>query len=81
MLPRITDAHYFTGHIIRLRFNEGTEGEFDLFNELYGEVFEPLKEVCYFRKFQLNPELRTIVWPNGADFAPEFLRSLVKVAA
>ena len=81
MLPRITDARYVTGHIIRLRFNDGTEGEVDLFSELYGEVFEPLKEVGYFRKFQLHPELRTIVWPNGADFAPEFLRSLVKVAA
>ena len=81
MLPRITDARYIAGHIIRLRFNDGTEGEVDLFNELYGEVFEPLKEVGYFRKFQLHPELRTIVWPNGADFAPEFLRSLVKVTA
>ena len=81
MLPRITDARYITGHTIWLRFNDGTEGEVDLFSELYGEVFEPLKEVGYFRKFQLDPELRTIVWPNGADFAPEFLRSLVKVTA
>lgn len=81
MLPRITDARYVTSHIIRLRFNDGTEGEVDLFDELYGEVFEPLKKVGYFRKFQVHPELRTIVWPNGADFAPEFLLSLVKVAA
>ena len=81
MLPRITDARYVTGHTIRLRFNDGTEAEVDLLSELYGEVFEPLREVGYFRKFQLHPELRTIVWPNGADFAPEFLRSLVKVAA
>jgi hypothetical protein len=44
-------------------------------------VFEPLKEVEYFRKFQVHPELRTIVWPNGADFAPEFLRASLRVAA
>ena len=81
MLSPITDARYVTNYIVRLRFNDGTEGEVDLFSELYGEVFEPLKEVDYYRKFQLHTELRTIVWPNGADFAAEFLRSLLKVAA
>lgn len=81
ILPRITDARYIAGHIIRLRVSDGAEREVDLFSELYGEVFEPLKEVGYFRKFQLHPTLRRIVWPNGADFAPEFLGSLLKVAA
>jgi hypothetical protein len=52
-----------------------------LTNELDGEVFEPLRDVEYFKTFKLHPELRTVVWPNGADFAPEFLRSAVRVAA
>jgi hypothetical protein len=57
------------------------EGEIDLANGLYGEVFEPLKDVEYFRRIQIHPERRTIVWPNGADLAPEFLRSSLRVAA
>lgn len=48
--------------------------------ELYGEVFEPLKDFAYFRTFRVHPELRTVVWPNGADFAPEFLRSALSAA-
>lgn len=66
MLPRTTDAGYIAVYTIWLRCNGGAEGEVDLFNELYGEVFELLKEVGYFRKFQVHPELRTIVWPHGA---------------
>ena len=81
MLPRVTEARHVNGHTIWLRFNDGTEGEIDLTEELHGEVFEPLKEVEYFRKFQVHPELKTVVWPNGADFAPEFLRSSLRVDA
>lgn len=81
MLPRITDARYIADHTIRLRFADGVEGEVDLSRELEGEVFEPLKDPEYFKSFRLHPELKTLVWPNGADFAPEFLRSAVRIAA
>jgi Protein of unknown function (DUF2442) len=81
MLPRITNARYVEEHTIWLRFADGTEGEIDLKQELDGEVFEPLKDKNYFKTFTLHPELRTIVWPNGADFAPEFLRAALRVAA
>ncbi len=81
MLPHIIEARYVSGHTIWLRFNDGAEGELDLFNELHGPIFEPLRSVEVFRQFVLHPELRTLVWPNGADFAPEFLRSALRVAA
>ena len=81
MLAHVADARYVGGHTLWLRFDDGAEGEVDLSSELYGEVFEPLKEIDYFRSFRLHPELRTIVWPNGADFAPEFLRAELRVAA
>jgi len=41
------------------------------FSELYGELFEPLKDKDFFSSFTL--EGRTLSWSNGADFAPEFL--------
>jgi hypothetical protein len=81
MLTRIAEARYVDGHTIWLRFADGAEGEVDLHAELEGEVFEPLKDREYFKTFQLHPELRTVVWPNGADFAPEFLRASLRVAA
>ena len=44
-------------------------------------VFEPLKDIDEFRKVTLDRDIRTIVWPNGADFAPEFLYERLKVVA
>jgi hypothetical protein len=81
MVPRILEAKHARDYTIWLRFSDGTEGEVDLSSELHGEVFQPLRDAAYFRSFQLHPELRTIVWPNGADFAPEFLRASLRVAA
>jgi hypothetical protein len=81
MLPRVIQARHVGGHTIWLRFSDGAEGEVDLSSEIHGEAFEPLKDVDYFRKLQVDPELRTVVWPNGADFAPEFLRSSLRIAA
>lgn len=81
MLSHVVEARHLSGHTLWLRFDDGAQGEVDLTDEIHGEVFEPLKDVEYFRKFQLHPELRTVVWPNGADFAPEFLRSSVHVSA
>jgi Protein of unknown function (DUF2442) len=73
MTPRLTEAKYVRDYILHLRFADGTEGDVDLGQELEGEVFEPLKELAFFRAFTVSPELHTVTWPNGADFAPEFL--------
>jgi hypothetical protein len=81
MLPKITAASYAADFSIWLRFSDGLEGTVDLSDHLDGEVFEPLRDVAYFAKVRLHPELHTLVWPNGADFAPEFLRRKLLVAA
>jgi Protein of unknown function (DUF2442) len=81
MLPRIVDAQYIAGFVVWLRFSDGVEGEIDLSGDLVGPIFEPLQDIDEFRRFVLHPELRTLVWPNGADFAPEFLRAKLRVVA
>ena len=75
MIPHIVQASYVSGYTLGLQFSDGAEGEVDLGAELHGEVFEPLKEVQAFQAFEVNPELTTVVWANGADFTPEFLRA------
>jgi hypothetical protein len=81
MLPRVIDARHAGAHRVWLRFADGLTGEIDLAPELWGEVFEPLRDVSEFAKLKADPELETVVWPNGADFAPEFLYEKVKQAA
>jgi hypothetical protein len=81
MLSHVTHARYVSGYTIWIHFNDGIEGEVNLSSELQGPIFEPLKNLEIFRQFKVHPELRTLVWPNGADFAPEFLYSAVKIAA
>ena len=79
MLSRIVEARYIGGFTVWLRFDDGLAGEVDLSQELEGDVFRPLRDTEFFGCFQLHPELRTLVWPNGADFAPEFLREKLKI--
>ena len=77
----ILEARYIKDHVIWLRFADGTEGEIDLAPELKVPVFEPLRDPFYFREFAIHPEFHTLVWPNGADSAPEFLHDSVNVLA
>ena len=73
MLPKLTNAEYVGEYQIKVFFEDGTEGIIDMKDDLWGEVFEPLKELSVFRNFRIDPELQTIVWPTGADLAPEYL--------
>ncbi len=73
MFLHITSVTYLESYKLRLAFNDGVVKDVDLSGELYGTVFEPLKDVNFFKKVQVNSDTNTIEWPNGADFAPEFL--------
>lgn len=77
----VLEARYVRDYVVWLRFRDGTAGEIDLWPELYGHVFEPLREQAVFRAFTVDPDFHTLVWPNGADFAPEFLHDNVRVTA
>jgi len=78
---RLVEARHVAQYTVWLRFSDGVEGEIDLRGELYGPMFEPLKDPEIFKSFSVHPELHTLVWPNGADFSPEFLHDNVRVTA
>jgi hypothetical protein len=61
-------------HVVHVRFEDGLAADVDLSYLLdYGGVFEPLREIDYFRECRADVEAGTIVWPNEADIAPETL--------
>ncbi len=78
MFLHITDVTYLVGYRLRLAFSDGTVKDCDLEGELYGEIFEPLKDPTLFRRVELNSDTHTIEWPSDADFAPEFLHRIGK---
>jgi hypothetical protein len=73
MILHVDRVHYLRDYVLRVEFSNGVVKDVDLGGELHGEVFEPLRDLDMFKRVQVNPETRTIEWPNGADFAPEFL--------
>lgn len=72
---RLTDAEYLGNFRVRLEFSDGTSGVADFQGRLDGPIFIELNDPDVFGRFELTDH--TLQWPNGADFAPEFLRDLI----
>jgi len=79
MFLHVTEAQYVVDHRVHVSFNDGTVAEIDLSGSLDGSIFEPLRDVEYFKSFSIVGH--TLAWPNGADFAPEYLQSLAVTPA
>lgn len=71
MFIEVVKADYLDGYKVKLLFNNGETKVVDLGSSLNGIVFEPLKNLDYFKNFSIK--FNTIEWENGADFAPEYL--------
>ena len=61
-------------YVLLVTFVDGFQREVDLTDRLEGPVFEPLRDPAFFSQARFDDEVGTVVWPNGADLAPEFLR-------
>ncbi len=70
---RVTAVTPLKHPTLRLEFSDGLVREINCAFLLHGTLGEPLKDPGYFRQVRVDPELRTIVWPNGLDPAPELL--------
>ena len=66
------------GHRLRLTFADGLVGDVDLaerFTGSVGPMFQPLCDADYFARVSVDEEMGTVVWPNGADLAPDVLHA------
>ena len=70
---RIETVEPLDRYVLRLGFSDGSSRDVDLEPELWGPVFEPLRDPDAFRQVAVDEELGTIVWPNGADMDPDVL--------
>jgi len=77
MILNVTKAQYLEGFKVKVWFNDGLEKIVDLKNYINSKkhpFFQPLKQIDEFKKFHVH---KTLVWDNGADIAPEYLRDKV----
>ncbi len=70
---RVVDFEIVAPYTLRLHFDDGTEQRIDFKAVLAGELFAPLSDVELFNRVRIDPEVHTLVWPNGADFDPATL--------
>lgn len=76
-LVHVRSVEVLDGFRVRLTFEDGQSGVIDLAGELWGPVFEPLKDPARFAEVYVDEIGGTIAWPNGADIAPEWLYEVV----
>jgi hypothetical protein len=70
---RVESFEIISPYTLRVRFDDSTEQAIDFQPILAGELYGPLRDLSLFNRVQIDPEVRTLVWPNGADFDPATL--------
>ena len=68
-------------YTLLIRFDDGCAQTIDFNTVLAGELLGPLRELTFFNQVQIDPEVHTLVWPNGADFDPATLHDWPQHAA
>jgi hypothetical protein len=69
------EAKHIQDYQVWIKFDDGKSSKINLIDEIWGEVFEPLKDIDYFRNFKIEND--TLSWENEADLAPDFLYELL----
>ena len=70
---RVVAFQFTAPHTLRVRFDDGTEQTINFEPILSGKLYGPLRDPAFFNQVRIDPEVHTLVWPNGADFDPATL--------
>jgi hypothetical protein len=72
-IHRVSSFEILSSYTLRVRFDDRTEQVINFEPILAGELYRPLRDLSLFNQVRLDPEVHTLVWPNGADFDPATL--------
>lgn len=70
---RVTSFELLAPHTLLVSFDDDTEQTIDFEDVLGGDLYRPLRDPALFNLVCIDPEVHTLLWPNGADFDPETL--------
>jgi len=70
---RVVSFEITEPYALRVHFDDATAQVINFQPILAGEIYAPLRELSLFNQVRIDPEVHTLVWPNGADFDPETL--------
>jgi len=73
LMCRVHEFAIVAPYTLRVLFDDATEQVIDFEPVLRGDLYGPLKDLALFNRVALDREVRTLVWPNGADFDPATL--------
>jgi hypothetical protein len=73
LIYKVRSVSVVGSYVLRVGFDDGTEQTIDFRPVLAGELYRPLRELSLFNQVKIDPEVHTLVWPNGADFDPATL--------
>jgi hypothetical protein len=80
LIYRVRSFQLAAPYILRVQFDDQTEQVIDFEPVLAGELYRPLRDCALFNQVRIDPEVHTLVWPNGADFDPATLHDWPKQA-
>lgn len=81
LTPDITAAEVVRHGVLRLTFADGLRGEVEVLDRMRGPVFEEARTREGFARAEADAETGTVVWPSGADLAPDTLYERVRSGA
>jgi hypothetical protein len=81
LTPDITSVAVVRHGVLRLTFSDGLSGELDVLDRMRGPVFTQARTPDGFAQVMIDPEIGTIVWPGGADLAPDTLYERLRTGA
>jgi hypothetical protein len=70
---RVRSVKIVAPYTLRVGFDDGAEQTIDFRPVLAGELYGLLRALAVFNAVKIDPEVHTLVWPNGADFDPATL--------
>lgn len=75
----VTDFEIVGDYTLRVVFDDQSEQVINFEPVLFGEIYSQLKDIAFFNQVELDQEVCTLVWPNGADFDPWMLHEWPKL--